>query len=313
MTTTWDPLGSIDSPEAIVAGNQKLTAKFLYYQKHPWQTRIIMFLCALVSLAIAIAFYRTGKFSFTNTSVVYYIFALVPMMLYYGVIQQLQRQLTDMAIAKECGWIFDSRQLKDKAKQLGVLFPELLACDKYRKPDLSSQTLRNQFWGTAGINLTPFWLGEYQFSVGSGKNSALYLDVIYVVKLPHPATADFVLQSHKNYSKPTGDRDINTESIEFNKMFQIEYKGDRGLVGADIFQVLTPTAQEHLMDLRKATSGFTLIFRGDCMLIAFPGFLYSKYTNFLRKVAIDPRDITILTEKVRNVLQLAEDILPCID
>jgi hypothetical protein len=156
-------------------------------------------------------------------------------------------------------------------------------------------------------------MGQYQYTTGSGKNSHTTYETVYALNLPHPTAADFILSPQNKLLGFFEHPKIATESIDFNKYFRITYKGDRGSVGADIFQVLTPPAQEHLLAFRKATSAFTLLFRGNCMLVSFPGSLSLKYTNFFRKVALDPRDENALTTKLENILQLASEILPCID
>ena len=67
------------------------------------------------------------------------------------------------------------------------------------------------------------------------------------------------------------------------------------------------------MDLRKAVGPFDMLFRNEVMFIALKGSYKLSHTNFFRKIALDERDMQSISQKLTQTVDIADDILPCLD
>jgi hypothetical protein len=106
---------------------------------------------------------------------------------------------------------------------------------------------------------------------------------------------------------------LTTESNEFNDIFHIDYKGDRGLVGADIFQALSPDIQAELIKYGENDKGFSVLFRKDTVLFSTTGDFKTKYTDFFKSVELDSRDEQVILDQINSKVNLAEKILVHLD
>lgn len=69
-----------------------------------------------------------------------------------------------------------------------------------------------------------------------------------------------------------------------------------------------------LIDLRQSCGPFRAVLRGDTMVISFPKqLLRSKYTNFFKRVEIDPRDSELYRDHLHKILTFANQITQRLD
>jgi len=142
------------------------------------------------------------------------------------------------------------------------------------------------------------------------------LNRFFAFKLSHASPIDFSLIPQNSLTKieeGLTNKDISTESNDFNKKFHINYIGDRGLAGEDIFQVLSPEIQEKLIDFHELHTGFTMLFRGPAVFVSYKGDLNISYTNFFRRVTLDERDADMIQSTIMSCIEVAEEILPLLD
>ena len=298
---TWDPLPN-DGAEiySLELGEQDDMASDLSriakYRTRPYLLKLYLALFTVTPILFTILSLVAGVFDF------HYLVIFLPALFYFSYIRLLSNHLINSEIAKQEGWIYSSEETVLRWSKLAMLYPEI-----FQKGD-NDQTVSEEMWGT--LQNAPFWLGCFDYAVGEGKNREDHSHSVYAFPLPRAAPADFLLEPKSWGSEK---RDLETESIDFNKNFSIQYAGARAQSGPLIFQTLTPPALEKIVALRAKTGPFSLLFSGKTMVISFGEVIKPRFTNFFIRVEVDPRDIQELEGRLKQVITLAGEILPAID
>lgn len=127
-------------------------------------------------------------------------------------------------------------------------------------------------------------------------------DTVFAFETKGTASLDFSVIQHSamdSLDDSAGERGLTTESEYFNSELHIDYSGDRGLVGADIMQVLSPHVQEALLSFNRKHDEFRMDVSKGVLLLAFGGDLPAGAMDIQR--AID------------SAVGLAETMLRCLD
>ncbi len=311
MQKYWDPIdGELSENSALFKqlSGSDLDEKFERLLKHPskpkWYLGLLLFLGILSSLLL---YYEYRDYGFGDIRILMILF--LPSFIYYGYIKELEKKLVELLIAKENNWLYNPE--KDKQKWLGL---RLLHPEVFNKGNRGQSILR-QFWGTIASDNTVFWKSRFEYIVGSGKSSHKITETVYAFKLPKTVAENFLLvpQNLLNRLEASINLKITTESNDFNKLFHIEYRGKTNEVGDEIFQVLSPDVQEKLIDFRNSCGNFSLLFKGDVMFVIFEKDIKLKYTNFLKKVALDERDMKELTQLILSTVELGGAVSSYLD
>ncbi|MEI7690507.1 MAG: hypothetical protein WCI63_02690 [bacterium] len=319
--TFWDPLGSNISPldlEDISTRNGKLEKKFSKIKSNPSAIKRNVFLLSLLGIVIfalieLIYFYakqKSGDALSTDAVVVPLICAIVPVSIYLYSIKELQKDLLNLSVADRFNWLYDPDKNRSKWKNLKETYPEIFDLGN------ENQYIDNQFWGLFDDTERNFWLGRFNYTVSQGKTSQTYQNLVYGYKLSKPVTTDFSLIPQTSFTKAEtalSTKVITTESSEFNRLFHINYKGDRGLVGADILQVLDPDTIVKLIDYNKDSKKISMVFRGDIVLFSTRGDIKTKYTKIRSGTFLDERDAALILEQIHSAINLTEEVLSSID
>ena len=320
MNTFWDPLtGHVTEEEKtlIQANGEKVRSEYEKLKQNPYKFRNLLILSITLGLAItallAIIFdidspdpdRLEGFFEFSLAAI------LIPSSLVLYKVRTLQRDITNMIIASSFGWLYDPERNKDKWNSMTSIYPEIFKFGDH------SQYLENQFWGRLeGDTKNNFWLSGFNYTIGSGKNSHTYHNLVYAFELPTITIADFSLAPQgidtkiKSFFSSTI---LTTESNEFNRIFHINCVGDLRLEGADILQILSPDTQEHLIAASKKHNGLRILFRDNVVFIEFTDTLKLTHTNLLKNADLDPRDEAIVLQNIKSVYLLAKEILECFE
>jgi hypothetical protein len=226
------------------------------------------------------------------------IFGLILFWAYYGAIigyyKNLAIDLVKAQIAKDNHWLYDPGHDNGKWRSLSQYFPEI-----FQKGN-KSQYVEDQFWGVFDKNnkQTHFNTGRFSYTVesGSGKNrrSTTYHKTYYIFSIPKNLKSRFFLYPENTFSKIGNffsKKEINTESIEFNKTFAFSYNGQKGDKALHIVKTLSPAIQERLINLAKEKRNLSILFAHNTISFCFDGYMLNKTkTNFEKKIELAPED-----------------------
>jgi hypothetical protein len=306
MRKYWDPVSSRISVDMIMAcerEDDRLDKKLKCYKDHPRRIRLNLFLLILFALVFWIILLKSEL-----DVPIFYIATLVPVIMYYYQVKALERQLIESMIAEKCGWLYDPNDSHEKWEQLAGMYPEI-----FQKGE-SGQNVSGQFWGLFN-NRSSFWSASFKYPDGSGWNLHTLIETVYVFRLPQKAAHAFTLkpQDFLRQIEIKIKAGLTTEANDFNELFHIDFDGELESAGAGILQVLSPNAQEKLIDFRRAVGPFVLLFRGDVMVVSFNGGLELNYTDFFMKAALDPKDVENIRQRMTTIVGLADAISLCTD
>jgi len=319
--TYWDPVGpnisSLDL-EDISTRNEKLENQFNKIKSNPGAIKRNVFLWSLLGIVIFLLieflyFYtkqKSGDELNTDAIVVPLICAIVPVSIYLYSIKELQKDLLNLSVADRFNWLYDPDKNRPKWENLKKTYPEIFDLGN------GNQYIDNQFWGLFDDTKRNFWLGRFNYTVSQGKTSQTYQNLVYAYKLSKPVTTDFSLIPQTSFTKAEtalSTKVITTESSEFNKLFHINYKGDRGLIGADILQVLDPDTIVKLIDYNNGNKKISMVFRGDVVLFSARGDIKTKYTKIRSGTFLDERDAALILEQIHSAIHITEEVLSSID
>lgn len=311
MQKYWDPIdGELSENSAIITqlSGSDLDEKFEHLLKNPSEPK--WYFWSLLSFGILSSLflyyeYRDYRFGYVRILV----YLLLPVLIYYRYIKELERKLVELLIAKENNWLYNPNKDRQKWIELKILFGEI-----FNKGDRAQFVFR-QFWGSIGSDNVMFWKSRFKYTIGSKKSSHTVTETVYAFKLPKIVAENFLLvpQNFKNRLKTSINLKITTESNDFNKIFHIEYRGKTNDVGDEIFEVLSPDVQDKLINFRKSCGKFSLLFKKDTMLVVFEKDIKLKYSNFLKKVAFDERDMQEMNRLMSSTVKLGGEVLSCLD
>lgn len=302
QTSFWDPVEMEITSTTFDHDTASLKRKFNYYRSHPWHLRMWLAIWVLVVLA-GVSFdvwvFRSGGGT---------VISLMSLFAFFIYLHVFQTDLAKMAAAHDLGWVYSPNIQPDRWETLEARYPEMF--DKGN----SGQCLSGEFWGALQGERasTPFWLGRFDYTVGSGKNSQTYTETVFAYQMGKSVPADFSVAPENVFTRlwdRFANQDIDLESNAFNSRFHIVYKGRKSDVDEQVFESLNPLVMSTLMDFREACGPFTLIFRGDVALVSLPGEKFVlKHTNFIRKVSVDQRDVDRIMALLQQALEFANQI-----
>jgi hypothetical protein len=240
---------------------------------------------------------------------------------YYGSItayyKSLAIDLIKAQIAKEKQWLYNPKNDASKWQQLSKYFPEIFLKGN------RSQYVEDQFWGTFEKNskLTHFNTGRFSYTIesGSGKNrrSTTYHKYYYVFAIPKDLKSRFHLYP-ENIGSRIGNffskKEINTESIEFNKTFAFSYDGQKGDKALHIVKTLSPAIQEKLINLSKDKSDLNILFAHNTITFCFNGYLITKpKTNLEKEIKLAEEDKEIIEKQMNSLIDISTEMSKYLD
>lgn len=302
-TSYWDPTGREINPQTFAEAIAKLKVRYEKHLANPGRLRRFYALGIILLILGGLALLFFGVMQ----AQLLFIFAL-PLIYFLYQIRSLQTDLAKLAIANQFNWAYSPNEDKNRWAELKAVCPEIFTKGN------RGQYIGDEFWGQVpnDQNRTPFWTGEFSYTVGQGKNSRTYHETVYAFQINRRSTADFTISPESSFSIIGNfftKRDINLESAEFNSLFHISYRGQKQEIGQQVFHSLNPSVMAKLIDFRQNCGKFTLVFQKDTVLTSFPGQqLKLKHTNFLKEVALDPRDIEAIIRQLQLILSYAKEI-----
>ena len=288
MSTTqthWDPItGTIEVETPDISGIRKGLVI------PPIVSRILL-IAALVSILCVMVegFVRDG-FPFITVAVTTVIWAI-----FLGAThlenEDGRKTIRRVRLAKTKGWSYtgelmarvrefqtvwksdgadrDTRLVKsERALAVEARVPELT---KVRFGAFVGAQFDGEFWGESGSDGQPLWIaiGSMQMEAGLAFNSDLrqdafggkggygqFFSLLGAYRIDRKTGVRAVIMPESIFSKGPLDRDIKTESIEFNSAFNISGRYKDAETGGtdptlDVLRILTPATQDSMLTMLK--------------------------------------------------------------
>ena len=306
--TFWDPIElQSESPTTITVNEEVLENRdrstFNFYRRNPSLIRLNFGLLVFFSLfVIVLVLYIIPELA------IFAIFFVTPPILFYTYMGNMSQRLVMDQIAEQMGWRYVSIMDVKKFEALRSVFPRIF---EIQNELLSvSYRLEKQLWGKISIleNVErAFWLAQFTYEIGTGRGSTTITKSVIALPIAHPCQLDFFLRPREEvvigFNKQR-DSIIQTESSDFNRKFMIEYDGEKNTVEPAIFEVLNPSVLEKLMQLRTEQGQCSVLFKEKMILISFTKLITPSHTNFLIKPGIDPRDVSEIEQRLKDIINL---------
>jgi hypothetical protein len=249
------------------------------------------------------------------------LFGIIISWAYYGGVvsyyKNLAIDLVKAQIAKENHWLYDPEHDGAKWRQLSQYFPEI-----FQKGN-KSQYVEDQFWGVFDKNSkqTHFNTGRFSYTIesGSGKNrsSKTYHNHYFIFAIPKNLKSRFHLYPENfgnRISNFFSKKEINTESIEFNKTFAFSYDGQKGDKALHIVKTLSPAIQEKLINLAKEKKDTQILFAHNTITFCFQGYMLTKpKTDFQKELKLAPEDKKIIEDQMDFLIEISTEMSRFLD
>lgn len=282
----WDPTGKLPIRD-IITQCQKLAWQAEKIPKIGRRLKITMWLAIIGGIATLFIAGLIGMLLIT-------LGVAIP-----AGINRMKKDLIKYSIAKEQGWLYQPEVSGTKADALRNQYPEIF-------PNGNNKKIEDQYWGKIGN--TPFTSGTYEYTVGSGKERHTYKDHYFITKTDKAIKHSFLLYPESVLSKFTNlftRKEINVESIAFNKAYAFSYDGKKGEKAQHIVNTISPSMQEKLVKLAKKKRGASVLFKKEAVIFRFSGALLTNMQSKITpQIRIDKEDVN----KVKGYLEFCANI-----
>lgn len=296
----WDPAGEINFKE-INARSAKVLAQYHFLNanpKHFSKKRLIWFVIGLSSILLfwLLDFHLwLACFSITVTYLAFQ----------WHYLHLLSIDLQKIQLAEKNNWLYDPKPSPNRYKILKSHFPKI-----FNKGDFS-QNISDEFWG-----LTTLKQKEYFFNAGlffyyeKGEDTQSYLRQYLFIKLEKEIKSEFLLSPEKtsifNFFR---SKEINTESQEFNKLFEFSYDGKKDEKALEIVKSLSPAVQLKLIELAKNKGAFDVLFSKSTILFLMDGKLLPEMkTNLFKSVEMNLTYTQKVEKEISSLLEIGTSI-----
>ena len=300
----WDPAGEINFKE-INARSAKVLAQYHFLKanpKHFSKNRLIWF---VIGLSSSLLFWfldfnvwiPAACFGFTATYLIFqrnYLFLL-------------SKDLLKIQLAEKNNWLYDPKPSPNRYKILKSHFPKI-----FNKGDNNSQNISDEFWGLTTLKQKEYFFnaGLFYYSIKVGDNTKSYLRQYLFIKLEKEIKSEFLLSPEKtsifNFFR---SKEINTESEEFNKLFEFSYDGKKDEKALEIVKSLSPAVQLKLIELAKNKGAFDVLFSKSTILFLMDGKLLPEMkTNLFKSVEMNLTDTQKVEKEISSLLEIGTSI-----
>ena len=303
----WDVSKSFNLEE-VQEDNAILKAKFEGLKNGKKSNYPLLFLIlGIIGIFIAIPlFFFLGVYAIFIA-----VIAFAPYTILKSNAKKISIDLIKFSIAQKNELFYDPYPKKDAFYTLKGTFPEL-----FKRGD-ENQYVEDQFWGISSNKKNYFYGGLFSYDEvtrdSKGRKSrTTYKKHFFGISLQTPSDVKFYLYPENVFSKIGNmftKKEINTESIEFNKKFAFDYNGSKDEKGIHITKTLSPAVQEKLVDLTKKKKNVRVLFYQNTIMFMFDGIFFKQlHTNLLSKPEVDQRDIDFFDKEVNELVDIGTSI-----
>ncbi|CAN5188298.1 hypothetical protein BH09PAT2_BH09PAT2_05250 [soil metagenome] len=304
MNTFWDPIGDTIQDNSFDQQNQEVIRHVDEYKGNPRKIKknlVIRTLFGIVITGIYIAFW-----GFNRLFIYVGVLSFMPLILSIGEIRAAQQNFILFLMCQAQAWVYNPKHDQARYDRLKNVYPDIFACGH-------SQEIEDQIWGSIqSSKLIDFWSGIFYYETGSGKSRRRYHHTLFAVKLFKQLPLEFTVFRKGLISFNNGD--YKMESEEFNKLFFIEVKNKGPDTEMLLFKILSPSVQVRLIQLAHEYTLAGINFKNETMIVDFEREVWiPKYTNFFKKVVVDPRDTNDFIELLKKMTAVPIDMLQFMD
>lgn len=318
----WDPVGSVDLIK-IKFKSADVYAKYLSLKNDPNRAKrklifwsfiaILIFILDVVIFVKFLSFEEYLRLFFLIMSL-----GILPAIGVYAYYESLARDMIKIQIAQSNGWIYDPSEDFEKWRKLKINFYEI-----FQKGD-EKQNVEDQFWGSiiyegkrydfyAGL----FFYTDVSYDIKGRKQERTFTKHFFSIRLNKTIKARFFLYPEgfgSKFKNFFSTKEINTESIEFNKRFAFSYNGSKDENALEIVKTLSPAVQNQLVNLSKRKRDSSILFSDSCVFFMFDGFFLKKMkTSLFKGVDIDEADKVYLDNELKVLIDIAVDVAKYLD
>ncbi len=317
----WDPVGKPMHHLLLSRKNEAIKKQFEDYEANPQKLKRNLFLLsipALLTILVVVLFPKIieglASMGDDGGGLGLLVLPFIPPFYYYRKVKNLQRDLVKYLIAKENKWIYNPGENYWHWSAFVARFPEF-----FRQGD-ERQNMQDEFWGKYKLEdqSIDFYAGIFEYTTvslnrkGRTRRSQHYKNV-FAIKLEKTLKSDFQLVPEHFGRKLLNffwRQEIETESSEFNKTFSFIYNGKKDDKALEIVKTLSPAVQVQLINLSEKEKGLSVLLRGNVIIFMTNGRLIKRMkTNFFRSVALDPRDKETVENRIKEVLDISNELV----
>ena len=308
--SSWGLLSSPDAAEvckrcARLEWRESMFRKYPNILKKKQNLAVWLFVGSLLLFPVFILFATpVAPFAF--------IAALVFLIVSYTIPNALKADLIKYALSKQRGWLYDPFPDVDDGKGLAKSYPWIFPKGSYEYVD-------DQMWGEyehKGVK-RKFHSGTYTFVTihhdKNGSHEEPHPNYFFAVHLEKNVKSSFLLYPESFLSRmgqKFHSKEIDVESIDFNKTFAFKYSGSKEDNSLEITKVLSPAVQLQLLDLNKKGMGLSVLFDSDKIIFLFKGNMLKRTkTKLTGGFNIAKEDLDVIDDYMLTFNTIAGEIV----
>ena len=238
----------------------------------------------------------------------------------FSIVNNMYREACEdyikLVFAKENNWCYIGNESEPQQRILEQTIPELFA-----RGNTSNKYLDDQFLGAFIIEdkPVPFHFGDFYYEVesGSGKNrhTTPHYNNFFAFKPSNKLNARFLIGPESlllKFGNLFSKKDVNLESIEFNKKFAFSYNNEANK--NQISKIFTPALQLAFLELGNKRYNFHALISDSYIVFMFDGYLLQKLkTDILNDAKINEEDNNQLKTRIDELMPIMKEMMAYID
>lgn len=209
-------------------------------------------------------------------------------------------KLMERVMAYKTAWSSDGAERRaqrvksERARAVETLVPELT---KLQVGAFMGAEFDGEFWGKSTKDDLPFWMaiGAMQMEAGLAADKSLredahggkggfgvFFSLLGAYRIGRKTGVRAVIRPENLVNRGPLDRDIKTESVQFNAAFNITgtaKSGDENAVEHDILRILTPATQATMLDLLQRYHNVGFVVDDDVLFFMAQDRLVGRNAN----------------------------------
>lgn len=302
-----DPLNDHITTSSFAVERHEVSDKIAHYRKHPLELKILFAICFSAPIFFIGIMWGLHYFNYLVIAI-----SFIGIIIFYFYVKELTSEVISLLLCEKKGWVYNPDPDYARGKRLARLFPDI-----FDRGDPELRKVDKQIWGTLGHDASiHFWSGMFHYERDADHDHAFtkpdrmdfgmfrtkqqtFVKPVFIIEIGDVIPYSFSLFRHGS------ERDMKTGSAEFNDNFRIIMHDKGKHAKTHIANILTPAIIVRLIDFAGELPIDCITFQHNCMVVLFDKDVWGpKYTNFVRRVEIDERDIHAFDKLVKHMTEL---------